>query len=200
MVGMTALLYGGLTLVALAWGYFVSGRFVWLHPGHAVEADHYWRHAPLGAVVGAGFGLLMVLGSRLLTARSDFGKRLHMEFHEVLVGLRTRDAFWLALFSAVGEEALFRGVLQPALGLLLTSAVFGLVHVPLRRGLWPWPLLAFSMGLAFGALFEICGDLGGPVIAHFLINFLNLRHISRVSYPGFGAPGTLTPPPHARRG
>ncbi|MDY0002206.1 MAG: CPBP family intramembrane glutamic endopeptidase [Polyangia bacterium] len=192
MVGMTALVYGGMTIAAVALGLLFGGRSIWMHPGHVHEARHLVTHTALGAAAGLAFGLLMVALSRLFTARFDFGKRLHMEFHEVLGSLRTRDAFWMALLSAVGEEALFRGVLQPAVGLWLTAAIFGLVHFPTRRGLLPWPLLAFGMGLAFGLIFEWGGDLGGPIVAHFVINFLNLRHIGRVSYPGYGggwAPG-----------
>ena len=33
------------------------------------------------------------------------------------------------------------------------------------------------MGLAFGALAKWTGNLGGPIAAHFTINFLNLRYI-----------------------
>jgi membrane protease YdiL (CAAX protease family) len=31
----------------------------------------------------------------------------------------------------------------------------------------------------FGAIFIWTGDLTGPVLAHFLVNFLNLRHVAQ---------------------
>ena len=47
------------------------------------------------------------------------------------------------------------------------------------------------MGLVFGALVELTGDLGAPIVAHFTINFLNLHYIARVELP---ARPRLTPP------
>jgi hypothetical protein len=34
-------------------------------------------------------------------------------------------------------------------------------------------------GLMFGQLFLWSGDLTGAVVAHFTVNFLNLRHLSQ---------------------
>ena len=83
----------------------------------------------------------------------------------------------LALASSIGEELLFRGALLPWLGVWLQAAVFALLHIGPGRRFLPWTASAFALGLAFGALASWTGNLGGPIAAHFMINFLNLRYI-----------------------
>ena len=185
LVAATAAVYSALVVVAVGWGLLDGFRNIWVHPGHELSRTHLLRHTSWGALAGIALGLLVVGASRALTALSGWGKRLHMEFHAVLRGLSWWDAFVIALFSALGEEALFRGAMQPTVGLWITAAAFGVMHAPVRRALWPWPLLAFAMGLAFGVLYRVSGDLAGPVLAHFTINFLNLGHIARTRYEGF---------------
>jgi membrane protease YdiL (CAAX protease family) len=43
----------------------------------------------------------------------------------------------------------------------------------------PWTVSSFVAGAVFGQLFLWAGDLGGPVVAHFTVNALNLRYLSR---------------------
>lgn len=122
----------------------------------------------------------------------------------ILVGPRfdALDAALLALSSAVGEEALFRGLLQPwlgglvavrfldrpdlapALGVLIAGVLFGVLHAPIVRELRPWTFFAVAIGLAFGALAAWSGSLLAPVIAHFLINFLNMKRLLELPDPG----------------
>ncbi len=55
-----------------------------------------------------------------------------------------------------------------------------------HRAFWPWTLSAFGAGLMLGQLFLWflwSGDLTGSVLAHFSLNFLNLRHLSRTVLP-----------------
>ena len=64
--------------------------------------------------------------------------------------------------------------MQPALGLVTTSLIFGVVHTgPKRVFLW-WAAWAFAMGLVLGAIFEATGVLWGAVLAHALINQRNM--------------------------
>ena len=78
----------------------------------------------------------------------------------------------VAVLAGVGEELLFRGVLQaglagalgPGWGLLLASVAFGLAHALSRA----YFLLATVMGLYLGALFQISDSLLLPAIVHAL--------------------------------
>jgi hypothetical protein len=85
----------------------------------------------------------------------------------------------LAVASSVGEEMFFRGALLPVVGLVGSSLVFTLLHIGPKARHLPWTLSSFGAGLLFGALFLWTGDLTGCVLAHFLVNFLNLRHVAQ---------------------
>jgi membrane protease YdiL (CAAX protease family) len=85
----------------------------------------------------------------------------------------------LALSSGFAEELFFRGAMQPALGLLLTSLIFGAVHTGPRRVFVAWSVWAFIMGLLFGVIFELSGVLWGPVLAHVWINQRNMAYMRR---------------------
>jgi CAAX protease family protein len=98
----------------------------------------------------------------------------------------------LALLAGVSEEILFRGVIQtalarsisPAIALLLTSLLFGLVHFASRA----YALLAAIMGLYLGALFLLADNLIAPILAHAGYDFAALLWLSRIRprYPPVG--------------
>ena len=56
--------------------------------------------------------------------------------------------FILALAAGVGEELLFRGALQPVLGLGLTSVLFALIHI--QYGITPFLLIVLILAVALG--------------------------------------------------
>jgi membrane protease YdiL (CAAX protease family) len=59
-------------------------------------------------------------------------------------------------------------------GLLLSSLIFGLLHVPANARMVAWTLQALVMGLVLGFLFLATGDLTICVATHFVINYRNL--------------------------
>jgi len=88
-----------------------------------------------------------------------------------------KESFLLALVSAIGEEALFRGAMQSSFGFWITAVIFGITHFPPTKKLRIWPVYAFAIGLFFGALTEISGDILLPVILHFFINFFSFLYL-----------------------
>jgi len=82
---------------------------------------------------------------------------------------------------SIGEEMLFRGGMQPALGLTATSLLFGACHVPVHRALALWPLFAAAVGLLLGWTLERTGTLAAPVAGHFAINAVNLWRLARAA-------------------
>ena len=162
------LMFGG----ALIWG-AVEGRVPVFAPG-ARKVD-WFGDLSLGIVVG----LLMVGLSDVITRLTAWGERTARILGEMLGPVRTGDAIWLALASSIAEELLFRGALQSHLGWLATSLVFGLAHLAPRRDLMPWTAMAVAAGLVLGALFEWTGNVLAPIAAHFTVNAINLRQLSR---------------------
>jgi len=124
--------------------------------------------------LGVGVGLAVVALSYVFTEWTDVGERLAKAMAEPLRGLTIPDALLLASASGLAEEMLFRGALQPRSGLIVASVLFGALHFAPQRDLLPWTGFAVVMGFVLGGLFEWTGTLLAPVLAHTLINAVNL--------------------------
>src|SRR5262245_37284042 len=131
----------------------------------------------LSSLGGLIFGLIVVALSRLTVQRFEWARRLHLELRPFARSLDATGILVLALLSAAGEELLFRGLLQPWMGLLPQALLFGLVHQMPGPSRWTWVAWALVVGLALGALYEVTGSLLGPIVAHALINGLNLHFL-----------------------
>lgn len=184
----TATFYGGGFLATWLTAWLIGRAPLEYLPGPADSADT-WMEAGVWAGIGLVLGLVIVaaghVASRVFSSLAD----LEREFATYLFWMKPwRDAFVLATASALAEEAFFRGLVQPLLGLVASpwvallgsSLVFAICHPPLNRRLRLWPLFAFAMGLLMGWLFDRSGgNLLAPTVVHFVVNFLNLRMISR---------------------
>lgn len=126
---------------------------------------------------GITFGSFVVYSSRLAVQRFAWARRLHLELRPFARGLDLTGIVVLALLSSAGEELLFRGLLQPWMGLWPQALLFGLVHQMPGPSRWVWASWALLVGLALGALFEVTGSLLGPLAAHALVNGLNLNYL-----------------------
>jgi len=171
---MTA--YMALGMVALAWGNLRGHPNVW----HLGGQEPVLSMTFAGILGGLAAGLLLVFASRMALYRFEWARSLHRDLRHMLFPLTDPEIVVLAAASSVGEEMFFRGALLPVVGLLASSAIFALLHIGPKARHLPWTLSSFGAGLLFGAMFLWTGDLTGPVIAHFLINFLNLRHVAAV--------------------
>ena len=164
-------LYGAMTLVALV---IAAGRG---NPDlYRFETETRWTLLA-GPIVGFLVGLGVVGLTRAATRHFAWARYLHVSFHDLLGPLTGREIVILAVASSVGEELLFRGALQPWLGLWWQAVVFALLHVGPGRRFLPWTATALVLGAGFGWLSVWTTNLGAPIAAHFTINFLNLRFI-----------------------
>ena len=175
LVRLALLFYGVLLAAALAWAWLAGRSLLWAS-GAAAQ-----RGLSPGADVGAGLlaAAIVVLLSRQLTQRTRFGDRLARSLRAELGPLTLAECWLLALLSGVAEEAFFRGALQPQVGLLAASLLFGAAHFVPRRELIPWTGFSIAAGLLLGWLFDATGNLLAPVVAHAVINGVNLRHLTR---------------------
>jgi membrane protease YdiL (CAAX protease family) len=148
--------------------------------------------AAAGVSLGRDLGLGLLCGgaligvSHLATRHTRWGEALARSLAEALGEVPLGGALLLALASGTAEEMLFRGALQPQLGWLLASLLFGLVHFAPRRELLPWTGFAILAGLLFGGLFELTGNLVAPVAAHILVNAVNIPILVRSHRSGAG--------------
>jgi hypothetical protein len=173
--GLVLALYGGLALAAVL---ISAGR---------ADVDIYRIQGTstplmlgLSPLLGIAVGLLVVLLTRVAVRRFRWARLMHRDFRSVLGPTQSREILILALASAIGEELLFRGALQPWIGIWLQAGVFALLHIGPGVRFLPWTASAFVLGIGFGYMVAWTGDLGGPITAHFVINYLNLHFITRV--------------------
>jgi uncharacterized protein len=168
---LVLVLYMGIGAAGLVWARMRGEPNVWRYPGHAAPQTVF------GALTGVFIGLGFVFVSRLTVHRFEWARSLHRDFRSRLYPLSTYELVVLAGASSVGEEVFFRGALLPVVGVFLSSALFALLHIGPRLRYLPWTLSSLLAGLVFGQLFVWSGDLTGPLLAHFTVNFLNLGHL-----------------------
>lgn len=168
--------YGGMIAIALVWRMGFYGESI-LFSGPAAQAAGL-RPAfdlAMGLVVG---GAIVVL-SHWMTNSTGWGETLARRLGEALGPISIPNAVLLALASGLGEELLFRGALQPRVGLVWASLLFGVVHFVPRREMLPWTAFAIVTGFVLGALFEWTGNVIAPIVAHTVVNGVNLPFLAR---------------------
>ncbi len=167
--------YGVMGCVALVWRMAVSNETI-LYPSAADGSASWGLLSALG--LGGLVGLGAVAVSEVLTRKTSLGERLADLLGESLAGIGVADAVLLALASGVGEEMLFRGALQPSVGIVWASLIFGACHFLPRRELMLWSLYAVLMGFVFGWLYDWTGQLIAPIAAHSVVNGINLPRLA----------------------
>ena len=178
------------SLYRLAWVFYLVLAIVGLlwtgsRRGHLgvelfVVPATFWIDLAGGAVAGV---LLLALwqGLRQLLPAA---RRLETELGKLVANLTSAEAVALAILSAVGEELFFRSALQGAIGLVPAALVFALLHGGPGRSYRAWGLFALVAGLLFGLLVSWRdGAVGSAILAHALVNGVNLVRLSRPS-PG----------------
>ncbi|HXV63830.1 MAG TPA: diaminopimelate epimerase [Vicinamibacteria bacterium] len=149
----------GLGVVALAWAAAGKDSI----PFHADGRVLVLSLALTVCLTVFNFGLFS-LGRRFRMAPS-----VYSFFDEVLFPLVRRvsvvELLVAAAIAGLSEELLFRGMLQPRIGLVAASLVFGLVHGP-SLALLPLGLWATVVGLFLGVVYERSDNLAVPVLVH----------------------------------
>lgn len=144
------------------------------------------------ALVGVAVGAVFVGLSRFSNARYEWARRLEDNFRNLLGTVSVGAAAWMAFLSAIAEEMVFRGLLlrlllpegaapsvfRLSVAVGITALVFGLMHVGPDRTYLPWTAFAIALGLLFGAITVVTGDIVAVVVAHLTINYFNFLAIA----------------------
>jgi uncharacterized protein len=95
------------------------------------------------------------------------------------------DLAAVSVVAGIGEELLFRGLLQGGIaqwiglpwgvwiGLVFAAAVFGLAH-PIT---WAYAVMAGAIGLYLGGLWIVSGNLLVPITTHAMYDFMVLAYV-----------------------
>ena len=139
------------------------------------------RDVPIGVAVASA----LALANYYLLTRAPGNwvvNGVRAVYHDTIVPLFGRigpfSAIAIGAAAGVGEEWLFRGVLQPVTGIAIASVLFGLAHVGGVRML-PFGVWATGMGAVMGSLAAATGGLTAPIVAHGLYDMLALEYIRR---------------------
>ncbi len=166
-------------IYALAWGFYLIlalAGIAWM----GWRGDLGWRAflspaswlRDLGAGLMAGAGLVAVwrIAGRYVAA----AQRLERRLAELLGDVRRDEILGLALMSGIAEETFFRGGVQGSWGWLWATALFAVLHTGPGPSFRMWTLFAAIAGLVFAGLTEWTGNLLAPVVAHVVVNGINL--------------------------
>jgi uncharacterized protein len=138
----------------------------------------------LGLAVGTWF--LLWLG-KFSTILSSLREITFEQIAPLFSDFRLTDLVLVALVSGFCEEILFRGVMQPKLGIPAASIIFAVLHCPSLRffsyGIW-----VFVAGLLLGWSFLATGNLWVPISAHCVSNIASLIFLRYAS-------SKVAPPP-----
>jgi hypothetical protein len=178
-VALAAVFYAVLLLAAAAVG-ALGGR----------DAFALGDSTLFGLLVGTTSASVTVALGVILYRLLPALRRLSDELAPRLVdGAKRRDLVLVSIISGVGEEAFFRGALQPDIGLVTSSLLFGILHVGPDRRYLVWTVWAVGAGFLFGLLYVWTGGILASVIAHVLHNAATLllwRWSRRMRYGTFG--------------
>jgi membrane protease YdiL (CAAX protease family) len=136
-------------------------------------------------VIGVGAGIVLVpvggwvvdLLNHLATA-SCVAQTSQAEQSIVGVGRTGLEQVGIAIAAGVGEELLFRGALQPRVGILISSVVWASYHLQYMCNGVPSPanLYLVLLGLVFGVLRK-WGGLWPAILAHGVYDGIILLHL-----------------------
>ena len=190
---------GGLGAAALLVSWLLR---YWPLPGirPAEPAWAAWGTAVAVGVVAAG--PLLALLPAIERLPGGLFRELKRIVDEVVVplfaGCRFREMACIALVAGIGEELLFRGLLQQGLadwlgppggtwiGLLAASVLFGIGHW-LCAG---YGVLAAVIGGYLGLLLIVTDNLLSPITAHAVYDFVALVYLVRGTSAVVEPPGT----------
>jgi membrane protease YdiL (CAAX protease family) len=176
---MAVLVEGGLALFAVLLGWLFSVPLRELFPAWGRPL---WEALARGIVATLPMLVLFwLLVHSPLPAMRQLREQVEWLIREMFPAGSLAQFALIAVLAGVGEELLFRGVIQSKLvdwttpmgGLLLASLLFGAAHALSRL----YFLLATLIGLYLGAIVQYYGELVSAIVAHALYDFLALAYL-----------------------
>lgn len=146
---------------------------------HFVDPESWPVDLLWGLAGGAALLGLWLAGRALL----PMARELERTIASLLEDLAPSDALALAFISAFAEELFFRGAVQGSWGVVIATVLFGLLHTGPGRPFLLWTLFALVAGAVFGLLTLYRGNLLAAVVAHLVVNAVNLTRLAARGAP-----------------
>jgi len=134
-------------------------------------------------LAGLGYGLATALlgwkivTTTLLTETKNF-------FSSLIQGLNLSiwDILFISFCAGTGEEILFRGAIQPLLGVWITAIVFVAIHGYINPKNWRLSIYGVYMCFVIAGLGYMCEYMGivSAIAGHFMIDVVLLLALNKV--------------------
>jgi hypothetical protein len=163
-------------LLAVGAVLWIGGRTGRIEPGLFAGKEGWLLDGAVG-VLGAAVLLGFWEGMRRWVPSAA---RLEIALADALGPLRLDEALALAALSGFAEELFFRGAVLMAWGWFPATVFFALLHTGPGAAYRAWTGFAAVAGLLFAGLMLWRGNLLAPILAHTLVNGVNLGRLSRL--------------------
>ncbi len=133
----------------------------------------------LYAIISSGI-LIYLLQKKMLDATRYFFARLMKKYT-----IDVNDILFLSFCAGVGEELLFRGTIQPWLGIWLTALLFIFLHGylnPKDKPLFIYGTVLLIVSAGFGYLMQASGIIAA-ITSHFIIDVVLMLYLKRSAFP-----------------
>lgn len=134
-----------------------------------IGVHDWWLQILLGLLVGlvAAFVAQIIINSPLLN-------KVNKRYANMLgrFDLSMSEILFISVCAGVGEELLFRGALQPLLGILITSIAFVAIHGYLNPKDWRLSMYGLYMTIVIAGIgyLTVVSGLIASIIAHTVID------------------------------
>lgn len=162
-------------ILAIGGAVWVGWREGAVRLGYFFNPETWWADAATGMVAAFMLLGLWEAGRRAFPA----AKRLEERLAELLGPIEMSEIVGLALLSGFAEELFFRGAVQGSWGWLPATILFALLHTGPGPAFRLWTLFAALAGLVLAALMIWRQNLLAPVVAHGLLNGINLARLAK---------------------
>ncbi|MBS4026476.1 MAG: CPBP family intramembrane metalloprotease [Clostridia bacterium] len=129
-----------------------------------------------GLIIGISLFAAVYLSYRYIPPLGRWSRRVILP---LLKNIDPKFLMAMGILAGLSEELLFRGALQPIIGIGLASLLFGFVHYLGNKDLLLYGVIASAMGLVMGTAFSYTGEILVPVAAHSVYNFLVITALSK---------------------
>ena len=140
----------------------------------------------LQALIGISFGIVTAMAGWQIVELPQMSK-IKIFFTELIKPLKLSNSqiVFISICAGVGEELLFRGAIQPVLGIWITSILFVLLHGYLNPFNLPLTFYGIYMIFVIGVMGLMTEHFGilTAMIAHTLIDVILLGKLSAASLP-----------------
>ena len=130
-------------------------------------------------VVAATIGWYIVKRAFLSETRIFFAKVIQD------LNLSIPDILFISFCAGTGEEILFRGAIQPYLGIWITAVLFVAIHGYLNPKNWRISIYGAFMCLVIAGIGYLCQEVGitTAIAAHFAIDVVLLIALAKTKIP-----------------